>query len=117
MIRRPPRSTRTDTLFPYTPLFRSRFGMRADLARQGQQRQRHLEVEAVRRNILGQAGAPGLLALAALDIGAKAPGPERDLLTRVGVCAQFHRAVGGNALILSAAVLRELAGEIGRAHV
>src|SRR3546814_14718277 len=26
MIRRPPRSTRTDTLFPYTPLFRSCFG-------------------------------------------------------------------------------------------
>src|SRR3546814_7709299 len=25
MIRRPPRSTRTDTLFPYTPLFRSAF--------------------------------------------------------------------------------------------
>src|SRR3546814_5326784 len=25
MIRRPPRSTRTDTLFPYTPLFRSIF--------------------------------------------------------------------------------------------
>src|SRR3546814_12739191 len=29
MIRRPPRSTRTDTLFPYTTLFRSR----ADAAR------------------------------------------------------------------------------------
>src|SRR3546814_1513765 len=26
MIRRPPRSTRTDTLFPYTTLFRSRIG-------------------------------------------------------------------------------------------
>src|SRR3546814_7606458 len=26
MIRRPPRSTRTDTLFPYTPLFRSVVG-------------------------------------------------------------------------------------------
>src|SRR3546814_6106585 len=26
MIRRPPRSTRTDTLFPYTTLFRSRSG-------------------------------------------------------------------------------------------
>src|SRR3546814_16558902 len=26
MIRRPPRSTRTDTLFPYTTLFRSRCG-------------------------------------------------------------------------------------------
>src|SRR3546814_2829649 len=29
MIRRPPRSTRTDTLFPYTTLFRSRAGMNA----------------------------------------------------------------------------------------
>src|SRR3546814_4495400 len=27
MIRRPPRSTRTDTLFPYTTLFRSRIGV------------------------------------------------------------------------------------------
>src|SRR3546814_13690375 len=27
MIRRPPRSTRTDTLFPYTTLFRSRAGL------------------------------------------------------------------------------------------
>src|SRR3546814_1631939 len=30
MIRRPPRSTRTDTLFPYTTLFRSHRVMRAD---------------------------------------------------------------------------------------
>src|SRR3546814_4807240 len=29
MIRRPPRSTRTDTLFPYTTLFRSRQGLKA----------------------------------------------------------------------------------------
>src|SRR3546814_4014758 len=29
MIRRPPRSTRTDTLFPYTTLFRSRDGNRS----------------------------------------------------------------------------------------
>src|SRR3546814_12436272 len=42
MIRRPPRSTRTDTLFPYTTLFRSKFGLRGisevlrfDLARHG----------------------------------------------------------------------------------
>src|SRR3546814_9400174 len=33
MIRRPPRSTRTDTLFPYTTLFRSRPRGPADLAR------------------------------------------------------------------------------------
>src|SRR3546814_19582138 len=30
MIRRPPRSTRTDTLFPYTTLFRSNNGNRRD---------------------------------------------------------------------------------------
>src|SRR3546814_14572411 len=30
MIRRPPRSTRTDTLFPYTTLFRSRAGVDVD---------------------------------------------------------------------------------------
>src|SRR3546814_8318622 len=30
MIRRPPRSTRTDTLFPYTTLFRSVGGARRD---------------------------------------------------------------------------------------
>src|SRR3546814_6582789 len=32
MIRRPPRSTRTDTLFPYTTLFRSRSSRRTDAA-------------------------------------------------------------------------------------
>src|SRR3546814_15338040 len=30
MIRRPPRSTRTDTLFPYTTLFRSRLPMASE---------------------------------------------------------------------------------------
>src|SRR3546814_4640596 len=36
MIRRPPRSTRTDTLFPYTTLFRSHAGHRSS----GDQRSR-----------------------------------------------------------------------------
>src|SRR3546814_5727026 len=35
MIRRPPRSTRTDTLFPYTTLFRSIYP-RVDCERRGQ---------------------------------------------------------------------------------
>src|SRR3546814_18183967 len=35
MIRRPPRSTRTDTLFPYTTLFRSTF--RKEIAREVEQ--------------------------------------------------------------------------------
>src|SRR3546814_7582102 len=33
MIRRPPSSTRTDTLFPYTTLFRSRRGRRSAVGR------------------------------------------------------------------------------------
>src|SRR3546814_7181922 len=33
MIRRPPRSTRTDTLFPYTTLFRSEDAIRINLER------------------------------------------------------------------------------------
>src|SRR3546814_9523502 len=41
MIRRPPRSTRTDTLFPYTTLFRSRQGaeQQAEGRHRHQQRQ------------------------------------------------------------------------------
>src|SRR3546814_3246648 len=34
MIRRPPRSTRTDTLFPYTTLFRSDDAQKPDIAKQ-----------------------------------------------------------------------------------
>src|SRR3546814_10190008 len=54
MLRRPPRSTRTDTLFPYTTLVRSRF--RAGAA--------HLGAEAhqprrTRRVPWGAAGCPG----------------------------------------------------------
>src|SRR3546814_9090734 len=38
MIRRPPISTRTDTLFPYTPLFRSHRGQREDGQRRAHRR-------------------------------------------------------------------------------
>src|SRR3546814_19228901 len=55
MIRRPPRSTRTDTLFPYTTLFRSP-DQRIDLAVLG------LLVE-VDRELLERAFALGLVGL------------------------------------------------------
>src|SRR3546814_13544466 len=45
LIRRPPRSTRTDTLFPYTPLFRSQ----ARLAFASARRAEKLDDAAVRR--------------------------------------------------------------------
>src|SRR3546814_8786282 len=44
MIRRPPRSTRTDTIFPYTTLFRSDAGL---LRRQGHRR-RHRDDRCAR---------------------------------------------------------------------
>src|SRR3546814_7913383 len=59
MIRRPPRSTRTDTLFPYTTLFRSPADDRADAAR-------GLVALAV-----AEPGAAGL-AVAAVAVGAAA---------------------------------------------
>src|SRR3546814_4802670 len=40
MIRRPPRSTRTDTLFPYTTLFRSPLRLRRQRRRLGDGRRR-----------------------------------------------------------------------------
>src|SRR3546814_12896524 len=63
MIRRPPRSTRTGTLFPYTTLFRSRNRALADLFL----RERHRSAVAQRgafdlvdgERDLGRATAPG----------------------------------------------------------
>src|SRR3546814_2190628 len=52
MIRRPPRSTRTDTLFPYTTLFRS-----PDLAGRGRQDRAFLQ--HVRPEILLDEDQPG----------------------------------------------------------
>src|SRR3546814_5957490 len=90
MIRRPPRSTRTDTLFPYTTLFRSRAfdtasgrpeaelaehrarGGIVDEMRCGQPRdaERAREVEHV---------APGLGSIAESPIGPRNPIAELDL--------------------------------------
>src|SRR3546814_19934767 len=49
MIRRPPRSTRTDTLFPYTTLFRS-FGHRLDDRLRNEVGDKLLEREIARRD-------------------------------------------------------------------
>src|SRR3546814_10500527 len=106
MIRRPPRSTRTDTLFPYTTLFRSQdVGTEHVLDR----------VEDLR--VPHQVGHPGqqqmrLLALMAADVAALArlvgfevPAAGRGVLGR-------HRP-DGEAI----AVLPVSPDEIGSAHV
>src|SRR3546814_19507598 len=62
MIRRPPRSTRTDTLFPYTTLFRSHLAERAELP----DHQQHHGAEAERHEFHERAlRVPGRFQLAA----------------------------------------------------
>src|SRR3546814_12482621 len=55
MIRRPPRSTRTDTLFPYTTLFRAGRDAAADIAARLERR----VLTDLRDRDLGQHGAVG----------------------------------------------------------
>src|SRR3546814_4206685 len=78
MIRRPPRSTRTDTLFPYTTLFRS---PRAKAARSDLRSGRC--VQRFQRRIIGIA-----LGIAAVE-GRTVPGVERsaqaDSFDQVGI--------------------------------
>src|SRR3546814_5262404 len=66
MIRRPPRSTRTDTLCPYTTLFRSRVGAarrdRGCLARRRDRFRSHRRAAfgpRCRRSVRGRAGTNG----------------------------------------------------------
>src|SRR3546814_5423340 len=116
MNRRPPRSTRTDTLFPYTTLFRSRV-----LCSQGGDRRQ--AVHAVR----GEGLQVGLDAGAAAGIGAgdgqRADGSGHGWRTRSVACAaavpppgktlhapdrlQYHIAI----MMLKTSI------KIGRAHV
>src|SRR3546814_14219503 len=58
MIRRPPRSTRTDTLFPYTTLFRSGVHPCAAILRAQVQLRGPFRIDA--RERIGRAGGPGL---------------------------------------------------------
>src|SRR3546814_12353579 len=54
MIRRPPRSTRTDTLFPYTTLFRSLFPSLTTAETLAVARERHLLSKSMVAAALGQ---------------------------------------------------------------
>src|SRR3546814_16956059 len=87
MIRRPPCSTRSDTLFPYTPLFRSlargaEIGVDPPLGKGAVQRERgiFLAERAV--------GADGEQSFAA----APAPGADRDARRRRAPVDQIGRA-------------------------
>src|SRR3546814_5553768 len=110
MIRRPPSSTRTDTLCPYTTLFRSwRSGAlgRRRLDSSQQTRLGPLDVAPVRRmGTLHVAGGECVDHLAVLAV-------------RYREAAALHQALGTEQMHLlhEAQVLREQHLEIGRAHV
>src|SRR3546814_1425948 len=65
MTRRPPRSTRTDTLFPYTTLFRSRDELAADELERHRRQREHADADPDRRpwprHRLGQSARVALL--------------------------------------------------------
>src|SRR3546814_4116178 len=75
MIRRPPRSTRTDTLFPYTSLFRSRAQRRCRRGRVELPRKASRELHRQRRERLSLVrrvrGCAALRLSAFAEIGAE----------------------------------------------
>src|SRR3546814_16725261 len=75
MILRPPRSTRTDTLFPYTTLFRSRFELilKAPLPNPllpSQGREQQLAAEAAPTGLRGQGFSAGVSGAAGAGVAA-----------------------------------------------
>src|SRR3546814_2717803 len=87
MIRRPPRSTRTDTLFPYTTRFRSLIG--GDACRK--------PYKASIFNISAMSfGALSANAIRALNKGAKLGGFAHD--TGEGSISSYHREHGGDLI-------------------
>src|SRR3546814_4224438 len=128
MIRRPPRSTRTDTLFPYTTLFRSHVGTEiiSDII---------TEVDFARRPLLlkGDSGTTYTADAVIIATGAQArwlgiPGEQKFNGRGVPACATcdgfFYRGKevvvvgGGNTAVEEALYLANICDkEIGRAHV
>src|SRR3546814_6436997 len=123
MIRRPPRSTRTDTLFPYTTLFRSLHGAAVH--------QRHLPDPVMARRIVGV--ALRLLAGIALLGGGYHYGARQTVANMAAPSpvdvgfAQFMRGHHDQAVVMTQILLgrgtTRLVGlarsiqKIGRAHV
>src|SRR3546814_11963226 len=118
MIRRPPRSTRTDTLFPYTTLFRSDdqylvpyLALFEVLDRIGKDVETlfHLQPanEADRRHVVVDAEAPppGAIALAGIEyLSIDAAGPDADDVDHPLIAEQLRPSIGRRDAGVSAAV-------------
>src|SRR3546814_5119031 len=115
MIRRPPRSTRTDTLFPYTTLFRSRLdGVAAGVVPA-------VVVGLVGAERRGAAGAGDRLRVTGDDVGA-APGQDQVVAglavgtfglvdgVRLRVAVGDRLGVAGDAVVVPAGIDLVIAG-------
>src|SRR3546814_20644070 len=120
MTRRPPRSTRTDTLFPYTTLFRSHHRLRgaagADRAGAGPARQLHQwrVVGQAHRRVMGDdfsAGA-GSVAAASLAVVRDASGGPGDVRGAVAGLAEAAAALPGTRSVRAAVRRLPLRGGI-----
>src|SRR3546814_1149683 len=107
MIRRPPRSTRTDTLFPYTTLFRSICGELRESGLMdmlpGKGEVMIQMIVSLYRAIIGVLFVVGLVATFALAAQGGA-----GLIMGLGIVLFMVMALGISAVLLS---------KIGRAHV
>src|SRR3546814_7461671 len=113
MIRRPPRSTRTDTLFPYTTLFRSR---NVEL---------RSEVDAMRATLSDSQTEKDRVAQARAMLGDRLQEVEDALAEVRGEKRQLEMTVGelrsdiahSREELATAATIQSDLSEIGRAHV
>src|SRR3546814_4923602 len=104
MIRRPPRSTRTDTLFPYTTLFRSevvdRLGARRGVlfAREGQDVFEMLEVGGL------QLGVPLIFLQVEIAVGHADAALEHRIDVNLGIRSEEHTSELQSLMRISYAV-------------
>src|SRR3546814_13225018 len=108
MIRRPPRSTRTDTLFPYTTLFRSALDGFSKRGNDIKAKAEELGVHSPegRRAITQRTRDPKM------DAGDRA-----ELAERWRAEARDYRYNGDQIYAMALARSRERSSQIGRAHV
>src|SRR3546814_15003884 len=96
MIRRPPRSTRTDTLFPYTTLFR--FPAGRSVERGERPREDLIEPTIIRLAVRpAMGGTVGSLALASASAGGGINGDLQSFFCVDGTCALGHGHGSGTA--------------------
>src|SRR3546814_6243118 len=123
MIRRPPRSTRTDTLFPYTTLFRSKISMNDAMRTTMQAAPRHSaspRVEAIAAWLIAAlilAGG-GIVARLIVDYPRLLPNSYIGfLIYRAGPTIALLWASAGAAIALNAATTRLMPLDRKRTHL